>query len=640
MMLQIIVYTVAVATALSVVGLCLERLAGLQGQPRRAAWIAAMLLSVLLPAAMISFAPSAAVEAIAVPVAESQATPTPAQATLAAAQSTPATGAPPQAAWKLPRPSDRQLIAAWITASSTLALCLLGASLMLRRRSAGWQRATMRGQDILISEVTGPALVGVLRPRIVVPRWLLQQPVATQALILEHEQQHMAARDPLLIAAGMVLIAAVPWNLPLWWQWRRMRQAIELDCDARVLHAGAEANAYAQVLLAVTQRTTRMPAGALAMSEPVHALERRIDCLVPDAIRYTRSQTIAVLLLAAAGAGAALALEAPALPDRPSRIAPMTAPRDVTPTLPRPSQPAVLAAAAAAPQSVVVAAAQAPRTSESVPAAQPQLPLAPAQAQQPDNAPARESAPFQVIQIKYAKVSDLVAIIKSAPGIGLLSDRGSIAVDERTNTLIVQDTANSVSAIRQLVARLDVPLETVRVEAVVAMVDIDLARELTGVDSPTGFGSTVLGPNQALFTSLKAGQQASRAEIISAPVLVVANRKRAYIEQGAMPLPREAAPGTPTKDHQLRLAFTPTLTPDGRVTLDIDITVDTLVPLRGIAGTPGNAPVPAINTRQVKTQIVLDSGATVLLNVADGPGRQMVVFVTPKWMADQPPNPR
>jgi type IV pilus assembly protein PilQ len=257
--------------------------------------------------------------------------------------------------------------------------------------------------------------------------------------------------------------------------------------------------------------------------------------------------------------------------------------------------------------------------------------------QQPDKPSAQE---FAFFQIKYAKVSDLVAFIKSAPGMGLLSDKGVIAVDERTNTLIVQDTANSVSAIRQLVARLDVPLETVRVEAVVAMVDIDLARELTGVDSPTGFGSTVLGPNQALFTSLKAGQQASRAEIISAPVLVVANRKRAYIEQGAMPLPREAAPGTPTKDHQLRLAFTPTLTPDGRVTLDIDITVDTLVPLRGIAGTPGNAPVPAINTRQVKTQIVLDSGATVLLNVADGPGRQMVVFVTPKWMADQPPNPR
>jgi Flp pilus assembly secretin CpaC len=88
------------------------------------------------------------------------------------------------------------------------------------------------------------------------------------------------------------------------------------------------------------------------------------------------------------------------------------------------------------------------------------------------------------------------------------------------------------------------------------------------------------------------------------------------------------------------VAFTPTLTPDGRVTLDIDITVDTLVPLRGIAATTGNALPPAIDTRQVKTQIVLDSGATVMLNVADGPGRQLVVFVTPTRIADQPPNPR
>jgi type IV pilus assembly protein PilQ len=139
---------------------------------------------------------------------------------------------------------------------------------------------------------------------------------------------------------------------------------------------------------------------------------------------------------------------------------------------------------------------------------------------------------------------------------------------------------------------------------------------------------------------LKAGQQSNRAEIISAPVLVAANRKRAYFEQGGVPLPRDAAPGTSAKQHQLRVAFTPTLTPDGRVTLDIDITVDTLVPLRGIAATTGNALPPAIDTRQVKTQIVLDSGATVMLNVADGPGRQLVVFVTPTRIADQPPNPR
>ncbi len=80
--------------------------------------------------------------------------------------------------------------------------------------------------------------------------------------------------------AGLFVIAAVPWNLPLWWQWRRMRQAVEMDCDARVLRTGADANAYAKVLLAVTRRTTAAR-WCPCMSEPVAALERRIECLVP-----------------------------------------------------------------------------------------------------------------------------------------------------------------------------------------------------------------------------------------------------------------------------------------------------------------------------------------------------------------------
>jgi membrane fusion protein, macrolide-specific efflux system len=346
MMLYVFGYAIAVASALSVVGLCAERFARLHRLPRRAGWAAAMLLSVLLPVAMIYLAQPAEIRNVSVPVAdlddpylnpepadfaESPAAHLPAQALpSAASQSAPAAPSAKLATgstWKLPRPSDTLFITMWMATSSVLALYLLGANLLLRRRIKGWHNATVQDHKVLISEVTGPALLGAFSPRIVVPRWLLLQPHGTQALILQHEQQHVLARDALLIMAGLVAIVAVPWNLPLWWQWRRMRQAIELDCDARVLGAGAEANAYAEVLLAITQRSTRIPAGALAMSEPVHALERRIANLLPDAIRYARLQTVAVLLLAAAGAGAALALEAPALPGRTSS-APM-APRAV-----------------------------------------------------------------------------------------------------------------------------------------------------------------------------------------------------------------------------------------------------------------------------------------------------------------------
>ncbi len=315
-MLQVIAYTIAVAAMLSVVALCAEWFARLRRLPRRTAWAAAMLLSVLLPAAMIYLARPAEIRNVPVPVADPDVpytNPEPADiaespAARLSAQALSSANVATRSAWKLPRPSDRLLITVWMVTSSVLALYLLGANLLLRRRMKGWHNATV--QDHESSSARSPVPHCSVRSRrgLVVPRWLLLQPHGIQALILQHEQQHVLARDALLIMAGLVAIVAVPWNLPLWWQLRRMRQAIELDCDARVLGAGAEANVYAEVLLAITQRSTRIPAGALAMSEPVHALERRIANLLPDAIRYARLQTIAVLLLAAGrswrGAGA------------------------------------------------------------------------------------------------------------------------------------------------------------------------------------------------------------------------------------------------------------------------------------------------------------------------------------------------
>jgi beta-lactamase regulating signal transducer with metallopeptidase domain len=367
MMLQVMAYTIAVAAALSIVGLCLERVARLHGRPRRMAWMVAMLLSVMFPAAMILVARPAAIEVVPAPVIEQDLPyiiPAPvdvAEASVATGPAQfmpviPSPGSAPRSTWTLPQPSDRQLITAWIAASSVMAFYLLGANLLLRRRAADWQKSTAQDQEILVSEVTGPALLGVFSPRIVVPRWLMLQPAAIQSLILEHERQHRAARDPLLVFTGLLLITAAPWNVPLWWLWRRLRQAIELDCDARVVRHGAEANTYAEALLAVTRRTTRIPAGALAMSEPVHALETRIASLMPEAMPHAKLQAIAALVIAAAGAGAAWALEAPALPRRVADIAhaPMSSPVSSSLIV---ASPAVVVAAA---QSSIATGAPAP----------------------------------------------------------------------------------------------------------------------------------------------------------------------------------------------------------------------------------------------------------------------------------------
>ena len=90
-----------------------------------------------------------------------------------------------------------------------------------------------------MSDDIGPAVIGFWRPEIVVPKWLLCADQHVMRLALAHESEHVRARDPLLLLAGTVAIVLLPWNLPLWWQWRRLRLSIEVDCDARVLASAA-----------------------------------------------------------------------------------------------------------------------------------------------------------------------------------------------------------------------------------------------------------------------------------------------------------------------------------------------------------------------------------------------------------------
>src|SRR5690606_11011959 len=124
---------------------------------------------------------------------------------------------------------DTWLLAAWAAAS---AICLLGlaASLwQLSRRSDSWTPRPLDGHRVWVSRDTGPAVVGALRSRIVVPEWVLERDHGELSLILTHEADHVKARDPALMAAARLLLAVFPWNLPLWWQCRRLQYAVELD---------------------------------------------------------------------------------------------------------------------------------------------------------------------------------------------------------------------------------------------------------------------------------------------------------------------------------------------------------------------------------------------------------------------------
>jgi hypothetical protein len=129
---------------------------------------------------------------------------------------------------------------------------------------------------VTVSHDVGPAVVGIVRPRIVVPQWLLREDAATQAIVIAHEQQHLQAQDIRVLGGALLLTVLLPWNLPLWWQLRKLRFAMEVDCDARVLRGGQSPSPYSAVLLSVATHLVPLRAAAAGLSESGSSLEKRI----------------------------------------------------------------------------------------------------------------------------------------------------------------------------------------------------------------------------------------------------------------------------------------------------------------------------------------------------------------------------
>jgi beta-lactamase regulating signal transducer with metallopeptidase domain len=245
------------------------------GLARRGVWIAAIVLAVALPpAAILSQSPVRLEPATPVNSAP--------VALVRAGQVASSLRAAPELREARLGGLDLDTIVAvaWLLAStSVLAFHALGAW-RLHRRSRDWQPMRVAAQAVCVAPDIGPALYGWWRPRVVFPAWLLEAPVATQRFALAHEREHQRARDPQTLAAATLLTALLPWNLPLHWMLRRLRFAMEVDCDARVLRAGADASDYGLALLFVSERQSRSPLGTLALIERPSQLERRIDIMV------------------------------------------------------------------------------------------------------------------------------------------------------------------------------------------------------------------------------------------------------------------------------------------------------------------------------------------------------------------------
>ncbi len=253
----------------------------------------------------------------------------------------------------------------------------------------------------------------------------------------------------------------------------------------------------------------------------------------------------------------------------------------------------------------------------------------------------------EYIQVKYAKADDLAQLLRGESGFGLLTERGRVAVDPRTNTLLLQDTADQISNIMDTLERLDVAVRQVQIEARIVIARDSATREL-GVSwglsnneggSPNGLnaggassgvadsgGLSVdlgdeLNPSTAfsfgylsgdvlLDLELRALESEGKSQTISQPRVITANQSTAIIKQGTeIPYQESTSSGatdTEFKEAVLSLEVTPQITPDNRIIMDLAINNDT------VADQSFNG-APAIDTNEIMTQVLVDNGETVVL---------------------------
>lgn len=265
------VYALVISLLVSVAALIAERIAILRSCQSRWIWVSALLLSVAVPALFAWHG------------ARSNARPATAVLALASQEAPPVYAQSP-IVWiggdttvvSRRATLDTWVLAGWSTMSA-LALATLSIGWMqLRRRLRSGVADKVDGVSVTVTHDVGPAVVGIIRPRIVIPRWLLQADAATQAIAIAHEREHMQVQDIRVLGAALLLAVLLPWNLPVWWQLRRLRFAMEVDCDRRVLRAGQSRASYSAVLLNVATRLVPLRAAAAGLSESGSSLEKRI----------------------------------------------------------------------------------------------------------------------------------------------------------------------------------------------------------------------------------------------------------------------------------------------------------------------------------------------------------------------------
>jgi type IV pilus assembly protein PilQ len=259
------------------------------------------------------------------------------------------------------------------------------------------------------------------------------------------------------------------------------------------------------------------------------------------------------------------------------------------------------------------------------------------------------------IEINYAKADEISTILKTSDG-GILSSRGSVTVDARTNTILIRDTLESIDEARRVINVLDIPVKQVLIESRMVTVRDNVDEQLgvrwgfTGASGNNSVSGSLIGADTAgqgnvpdigdrlnvnlpvssaagtiglqianlldgniLDLELSALEAENKGEIIASPRITVANQQEAYIEQGTeIPFVQATSSGATSVEFKkavLSLKVTPHITPDDRIILNLVVTQDT----RGDTVSTSTGPAVAIDTQEISTQVLVDNGETIVL---------------------------
>ncbi|MGH7483639.1 MAG: TonB family protein [Longimicrobiales bacterium] len=216
-------------------------------------------------------------------------------------------------------PWEAALVASWLGASALLAGRMALGAHRLHYAARGWRPSLIHGESVWLARLVGPAVVGWVRSRIVIPEWTLALEDRMQRLMLRHEREHVRARDPGLLFGARLVVLTMPWNPALWWQLHRLRLAVEADCDARVLAAEADVQRYGRLLLEVSRRRSDSPGFAAALTEPKSFLERRLELMLSTRSKPTARRTAGLLAVAGLLTSLAVCAEQPIVEPTPEQ---------------------------------------------------------------------------------------------------------------------------------------------------------------------------------------------------------------------------------------------------------------------------------------------------------------------------------